>query len=450
LWVRGDGKGAWLRLTARDAGGATSTLNLAKRVSWKGWRFLSTALPTGLTQPLKMVRVHAVETRKRRYRGTLAFDDLTVFTERTVTVPTTAPLRDPLVADLAPLPAGGLRVAVMSDARVSASNPTSAAVERARRTMREIVAAGPDLVIVNGDLVARGTKADLDLARRLIREELGDKVAWRYVPGEGERGADGQLTAFRGEFGDPVRVFDQAGTRFVLLNSAQGAFRLGGFPQLVRLRSELAKAGGEPTIRSVVVVAHHPTTDPVAGGSAELVDAREGELVESLLADFRSQSQKQAAYVGSHARRFGVARRDGVPHVLAGPVSNPARSRTGSFTGWSMFRVDPSASQWLGAEFRPHVNDLRVDAPTTLSVGATTDASASLDQSRRRIRVAYPMSAEWLRSATVHVGPASGAPAGAVVAYDPSTGRLTGLKPGVAELALRVNGVTASRTVTVR
>jgi len=451
LWVRGDGKGAWLRLTARDAGGNRSTLNLSRRVTWKGWRFLSTALPTGLTQPLEVVRVHAVETRKkRRYSGTLAFDDLTVFTERTVTVPATSPLRDPMVSDLAPLAPGGLRVAVMGDAGISAAAPNSPVVERTRRTMREIVATKPDLVLINGDLVAKGRSADLDLARRLIREELGDQVAWRYVPGDRERGPDGQLTAFRAAFGNPVRVFDQAGTRFVLLNSAQGAFRLGGFTQLVRLRSELTQAASDPAVRAVVVVAHHPTSDPVAGGTAELVDVREGELVESLLSDFRTQSQKNTAYVGSHARRFGVARRDGVPHVLAGPVSSPARSSTGSFTGWSMFRVDPTASQWLGAEFRPHVNALRVNAPDTLSVGATARASASLNQAGRRVRVVYPMSADWLESVTVHVGPTSTAAPTAVVAYDPATGKLTALRPGVAELAVRVNGVTASRVITVR
>jgi hypothetical protein len=115
-----------------------------------------------------------------------------------------------------------------------------------------------------------------------------------------------------------------------------------------------------------------------------------------------------------------------------------------------MFRVDPSASQWLGAEFRPHVNALRVNAPDTLSVGATADAFASVDQAGGRVRVVYPMSADWLESVTVHVGPTSSAAPTAVVAYDPATGRLTALRPGVAELAVRVNGVTASRVITVR
>ena len=58
--------------------------------------------------------------------------------------------------------------------------------------------------------------------------------------------------------------------------------------------------------------------------------------------------------------------------------------------------------------------------------------------------------AEWIESPTVHVGARSEAPPTAVVTYNPWTGRLTALRPGVAVLAVRVNGVTAKRTITVR
>ncbi|HEY0774080.1 MAG TPA: phosphodiester glycosidase family protein, partial [Nocardioidaceae bacterium] len=382
MWVRGDGKGAWLRAVVRDTSGARATFSLSGRVTWKGWRFVSAPLPSGVTQPLKFVRVYAVETEKRRkYAGALGFDDLTVFTERVAQVPATAPLRDPLVADLAPLESGGLRVAVMSDARVLGASPNSPAVMRTRRTMREIVASNPDLVLVNGDLVGRGNPADIALARRLIREELGDRVEWRYLPGEGELGSSGDLTSYRNEFGNPVRVLDQGGTRFVLLNSAQGLFRLGGFTQLVRLRSELNKAATDASVGSVVVVAHHPTSDPAAGGTAELADAREGQLVEELLTTFRTESNKNVAYVGSHARRFEVTRTDGVPHVIGGPVSDAARSTLGSFTGWSLLRV---AADGLTVEFRPHVNRLRLNAPTSMSVGGAANASATVVQYGKR------------------------------------------------------------------
>ncbi|HEU4514930.1 MAG TPA: phosphodiester glycosidase family protein [Nocardioidaceae bacterium] len=448
LWVRGDGKGAWLRAVVKDTTGARARFSLGGRVDWKGWRFVSAPVPSGVTQPLDFVSVYALETvKKRKYAGALGFDDLTVFTERVAKVPATAPLRDPMVADLAPLQSGGLRVAVMSDARVLGSAPDSVAVARTRRTMREIVAANPDLVLINGDLVARGNPADIALAQRLISEELGDKVAWRYLPGEGELGSSGDLAAYRNTFGSPVSVFDQGGTRFVLLNSAQSVFRLGGFAQLVRLRSELRKAATDAAVGSVVVVAHHPTSDPAAGGTAELADAREGELVEELLADFRADSNKTAAYVGSHARRFEVTRTDGVPHVIGGPVSDAARSTLGSFTGWSMLRVAPDG---LAVEFRPHVNRLLLNAPTSLSVGAVVNASATVVQYGKRVRAAYPMNVEWLPARGVYVGAPADAPQTAVLAIEPEAGRLTAVRPGTGDLTVRVNGVTVTRTVTVQ
>jgi hypothetical protein len=449
MWVRGDGKGAWLRVVAQDASGARSTINLTQRVTWKGWRFVSAALPSNLTQPLDFVRVYAVETeRSRRYAGTLAFDDVTAWSERTASVPDTPPLRDPLVADLAPLEGGALRVAVLSDAGISAAAPRSRAVARTRTAMQEIVAARPDVVLVNGDLVRRGLRSDFALARRLIDEELDGKVAWRYVPGDGEIRGSGDLTNFRSEFGAPVRTFDQDGTRFVLMNSAPGTFRLAGFGQLVKLRSTLTAAADDPAVTSVVVAAHHPTSDPDAGGTAALADPREGDLVEDLLAEFRATSGKHIAYVGSHARRFALTRDDDVPHVLAGAVNGAVRTGSGNFAGWTLLRVD-TGDAWLRVQLRPSVDALRINAPASLRVGGEGGVGATVTQGGRRLAVRYPMAAEWLRTATVHVGDPGSAPPGAVAALQPESGTLTGLRAGQAELALRMNGTTVRETVTV-
>lgn len=447
LWVRGDGKGAWLRTVVRDKSGSRATFTLARKVDWKGWRFVSAPVPAGLTQPVKMVRVYAVETnRKRRYRGTLGFDDLTVFTERVATVPRTAPLRDPMVADLEPLEPGGLRVAVVNDADIAPTAPNGPAANRARRTLREVVAAGPDLVLVNGNLVTRGDRAGMSLARSIIDEELTGRVDWHYVPGEGERGPGGDLAEYRSRFGDPVQVLDRSGTRFVMLNSAQGLFRLSGFDQLVRLRSELQDAATDASVTSVVVVAHHPTSDPAPGGSAAIADPREGRLVEDLLARFRADSGKTTAYVAGHTHRFEATRVDGVQQVLAGPVKDAASSTIGSFTGWSLLRV---ASEGVTVSFRPQVNRLLLAAPATLAVGATGKAAATVVQYGRRVPVDYPMSVHWVPSRKVHVGAPAGAPDTAVVAVAPETGQLTGLRAGSADVAVTVNGVTATRTVTV-
>lgn len=448
MWVRGDGNDAWLRVVVDDASGATATLNLAGRVSWRGWRFVSTELPAELAQPLSFERVYAVQTKhKRRYAGTLAFDDLTVFTERTPSVPETPLLRDPLVADRSAAPAGGLRVAVLADAEVSGTARGNAAADRTRRTLRDIAAAQPDLVLVNGDLVGRARPTDFAFAERLLDQELGD-IPWRYLPGDDELDRGG-LAGFRDRFGAPVASFDQAGTRFVLLNSAPGTFRLGGFGQLVRLRKALRTAATDDSVSSVVVVAHHPTSDPDAGGRAELADPREGTLVEDLLAGFRADTGKDVAYVGSHARRFALTRIDDVPHVLAGPVNDAARGGTGSFTGWSLLRIGSGDGPWLHAEFRPVVDSLRVHAPGLLAVGDSADASATVLQAGRRVPVGYPMRAEWAGSRTLYVGRPGAAPRSAVAAYTPRTGTLTALRPGQTQLVVTANGVSAAKDLTV-
>jgi hypothetical protein len=73
-----------------------------------------------------------------------------------------------------------------------------------------------------------------------------------------------------------------------------------------------------------------------------------------------------------------------------------------------------------------------------------------VDQAGQRIRAEYPMSTVWQKSPTVHVGASADAPPTAVVAYDPQSGVLTALRRGVAQLSVRVNGVSSTHTVTVR
>jgi hypothetical protein len=53
------------------------------------------------------------------------------------------------------------------------------------------------------------------------------------------------------------------------------------------------------------------------------------------------------------------------------------------------------------------------------------------------VPVSYPVSAGWAVS-------------WGVVAFDPASGVLTALRPGVARLSVTVNGVTATLVVTVR
>ena len=115
----------------------------------------------------------------------------------------------------------------------SAPDPDSDLVAQARRTLQEIVAADPDFVVVLGDFVDTGFDGDLDLAQRVLDEELGvgeDQVLpYYYVPGNHEAYGVGDLSAWEQRFGEAVRTFEHRHTRLVMLDSSLGSFRLSDF-----------------------------------------------------------------------------------------------------------------------------------------------------------------------------------------------------------------------------
>jgi hypothetical protein len=83
------------------------------------------------------------------------------------------------------------------------------------------------------------------------------------------------------------------------------------------------------------------------------------------------------------------------------------------------------------------VDSLSLSGPSSLARGERAVVRASLRQGTRDVPVSYPVSAGWAVS-------------WGVVAFDPASGVLTALRPGVARLSVTVNGVTATLVVTVR
>ncbi|MFB9902570.1 phosphodiester glycosidase family protein [Allokutzneria oryzae] len=455
-WVNGDGKGTWLRLSLLDTTGTATVLDLSKKIDWTGWRYVDTEVPAALTGELRVQRLYVVETDgSRQYEGRIVLDDLTASVAPQISVPADTPRQDRAVVTDGDLPAkpGALRVAVVSDAQFTADNPEGPLVAQARRTFREALAAKPDVVLINGDLVDRGTAADFALARKVIDDELvGKGVPWYYLPGNHETYGPGTTAEFRKAFGDTFRVVDQGGVRMVLLDSSLGTLRAGGFEQIKLLRQALDSAATDPAVRGVLVAMHHPVDDPLPGGSSELTDPLEGPLLTSWLADFRARSGKTAVSVASHAGLFHAGRTDGVPFLINGnsgkaPAAAPA---DGGFTGWTLVRIDPADQREpVRAEIRAHVDRLELAAPARLTVGATATAGGNLFQGQRKIPLGYPVSADWFGSANLHIGPAQGATAAHIAAYDPATGTLTALRAGTIELGLAVNGTKATATVQI-
>ncbi len=465
LWIKGDGKGAWPSLHLKDGAGSDLVLR-GPYVTWTGWQQVTFTVPQGTAMPVSVFRFYLAEaTATKQYTGAIVIDELTAQVPPTVDVPEQPTVKDDLIDSAADTEGRDWRFAVMSDAQFVAREPDSPIVRQARRTLREIKAAQPDFLVINGDLVDEGAPADLTFARKILTEELGDSVPWYYVPGNHEV-MGGKIDNFTAEFGAAQRVFDHEGTRFVTLDTSSLSLRGGGFAQIKQLRTALDQAAKDPAVSSVAVIQHVPPRDPTAAKGSQLGDRKEAALLEAWLADFRRTSGKGAAFIGSHVGVFHAAHVDSVPYLINGNSGkNPAGAADeGGFTGWSLVGVDrisgveqyaarqrpwEGGADWISVQTRAHTDQLTLDAPPTLRPGQSGGVKASVTQGARQVPVAFPVSADWTGSPNLYIGDPDDARPRHVAAYDPETGELTALRAGSVTLAVTVNGVTQRAEVLI-
>lgn len=465
LWIKGDGNGAWPTLHLKDAAGSDQLLR-GPYVTWTGWRQVTFAVPPGAATPLSVYRFYLAETAAaKQYTGKIVIDGLTAQLPPAVDLPEQPRTADPLIDPEAETEGRDWQFAVMSDAQFVARDPDSAIVAQARRTLREIKGARPDFVVVNGDLVDEGSPADLAFARRVLTEELGDELPWYYVPGNHEV-MGGKIENFITEFGPAHRTFDHRGTRFLTLDTSSLTLRGGGFDQIKEVRAQLDVAAKNPDIGSVMVVEHVPPRDPTVQKGSQLGDRKEAALIEQWLAEFRRTTGKGAGLIGSHVGVFHAEHVDGVPYLINGNSGkNPAGpADEGGFTGWSLVGVDKvsrgeqsagrvrpweSGPDWVSVQTRAHVDGLTLDAPAALRPGDSDDAGATVTQGARRVPVAFPLSADWTGSTNLYIGAPENARHRHAAAFDPTTGRLTALRPGTVTLAVTVGGVTQRTEVRI-
>ncbi|GGT32800.1 hypothetical protein GCM10010207_36000 [Streptomyces atratus] len=458
LWIKGDGKGAWPTLHLKDAAGSDQLLR-GPYVTWAGWRQVTFAVPPGAAMPLSVSRFYLAETAAaKQYTGEIVIDELTAQVPPTVDLPEQAAATDPLIDPAAVTERRDWRFAVMSDAQFVARDPDSAIVTQARRTLREIKAAGPDFLVINGDLVDEGSPADLAFAHRILTEELGDSLPWYYVPGNHEV-MGGRIDNFVTEFGPAQRTFDHKGTRFVTLDTSSLSLRGGGFAQIKQLRAQLDAAAKDRTVESVMLIEHVPPRDPTVQKGSQLGDRKEAALVEQWLADFRRTTGKGAAFIGSHVGVFHASHVDGVPYLINGNSGKAPAGPTdeGGFTGWSLVGADHITSgeqaaerqrpwqgepDWVSVQTRAHVDALAIEAPPVLGTGSRARVTATVTQGTRSIPVGFPLAADWNGSPNVHIGDRDDARHRHTAVLDPSTGTLTALRPGTITLAVTVNGTT--------
>lgn len=291
LWVKGDGKGAWLRAVLIDANGATHTINLVRHVDWTDWRYVEAPVPAGAAFPVKLYRIYPVETdAERHYSGELIFDDLTVRSP-------VAPPPIPPISPARPDP-------ILQPAKARAGNWSFGLVgglgqPGAEQLIRQMMAARPAFLLVDPASATTASEA-------LLAQEAGTTPVYRITR--------------------PARWFDLNGIRFILVGNEKGSLRATEFEQLLELKAMLDLARLDTSVRRVVVLGHH--------APLSFTDRREGELVARWLSQFRALSGKEAAYVAAGGGALSVRWVEGVPFIEAGSPKAPL-----------LFTVDPAPAQ---------------------------------------------------------------------------------------------------------
>lgn len=445
----------------------------AQVVDWTGWRRVEAAVPTGFTAPITLERLYLVETdATKRDAGQLDFALLDARVGVALDMPDLPDQPDPAILQQGPVaPPEGSRFAIISDTHVSADGGTSSyAYRQTARALDEIAAARPDFVLLSGDGVDQNRPADFALFQGLLDDHLPAAIPLRWAVGNHESGATagGTLTQFAASTGRPTRqVFDQGGTRFILLNSTLASLRRSDWSQVPWLEQQLRNASSDRSISSVVVAEHHPVLDPTGTGASQLSDPYEGQYLEQLLADFRAGSGKQVALVTGHAHTAHVRRVDGVLEFNAPVVGKVPYGDAGhgGFAAWSLVTLDASRASidpdqfdpeglgWFRADVRPLLSRVELDAPAELTVGDSVAVSAyAVDdgQGGRVVPLRYPMSVTWSGTglSVVDNDRALGRARrdrGVMAVLDLRTMSLTGLRPGSFALTVQAGMLRATR-----
>ncbi|MBE2319148.1 phosphodiester glycosidase family protein [Solirubrobacter sp. CPCC 204708] len=465
LWSEHDISLSYLGYFDRD-GGANGPLGSPIK---KGWNDLVWTFPATTKFPVRINSFQVIETNVAAQKnGSVIFDRIEIDSSAEIESPPVAPLREDPLVSVDGSADGDWSFATLSDIQFTAAQPDLAKTGIA--ALNRIRKSDAELVVLNGDITDLGGVDDLKLARQTLETGGCDLVKaggsedtdpntipCYYVPGNHESytaSGQGTLDNWIAEFGAPHRFFDHKGTRFILLNSAYGNFRSSGFAQLPMLQQALDTAVADDAVDNVMVFAHHPTNDPGDLDASQLTDRTEVQLIEKLLTDFREESDKGVAMVGSHAQIAHVERQQGVAYIVhpssgKAPYGTPDR---GGFTGWMRWSVDrdaPASEQWLTADVRAFAQSATIVAPDAVEVGDSAQIEGSIVQpsgvlpGSRVVPLRYPMSVRWGGSENLAIGTdeAAAKAAGKAAIFDPATRRFTALKSGEVTLSVEVDSM---------
>lgn len=477
VWVKGSGKGEWMSFTTRGSDGRYHYL-YGPNVTWTGWRKVEIPLPEGVSYPLELRTIGAIETnRQDQYTGELVYDDLAVKVSQTVEVPVVPQTKDPLVLQNSDIEKDRWKFAVLADSQFVRKAPNSQQVKIARESLRQIIKEDPEFLIVGGDLVDTAYPEDFQLAKQILEEEVGDKFPIYYVPGNHEIMGTGNLDNFKNEFKSNRYSFVHKGTQFILLDTSTGSLRTSDFKQLVEMKQTLEDAAENPAIKNVVVFGHHPTRDPLSTKNSQLSDRKEAELLEQWLTSFRENSKgKGAIYISGHAHTVHVERVDNVPYMVVGPAGKApyGSANDGGFYAWTMLGIDETAipdqgngpenasnsatidgTEWIRAKVNPILTDITMHANETMEVDQTIDITATGHQDGNlNFPLRYPASVKWSGSKNVLIiadeENRSKLNQNHIAYFNPSTGKLTAVKEGEVKIKVESNNVVQEKMISIQ
>ncbi|MGM0396001.1 MAG: hypothetical protein ACQEP4_03005, partial [Bacillota bacterium] len=120
LTVLGDSSGTWLRGTIIDSSGSEHVVDFTKSMDFSEWKYLEAQLPSNVSYPVSLKRIYVAEVNSEKSSaGRIVIDDLKSFSSLPVdksSLPASTRVQDPLHI---PTPAGGTRVAVYSEPKIT-------------------------------------------------------------------------------------------------------------------------------------------------------------------------------------------------------------------------------------------------------------------------------------------------------------------------------------------
>ena len=319
LWVNGDNaNGEWMRINLLDKTGKVFDIDLAQSINWKGWKYVSAAIPAGI-KPFVIDRFYVVETNpEKKNTGSILVDDLTLEFQHTIELPLEQETKDTILDSWSSLPSDSTKFAVVSGLELS--NGGIFGSLRARQVLKNLNKETIDFAILNGGIVTKDSLEIYSYAKDFITNILG--FPYYAVSGRQEVSGSNNLQNFANTFGNDFQQFDHKGTRFILLNSSLGNLRVSNPTQWQSLMKWMESSKSDETIKNIVLINQAPlnmsSTLSTAGS-----DSYESRLLEDMLTEIVEDTGKGVSYISSGTSEMNVKRYNGVPYIDTGSSADP-------------------------------------------------------------------------------------------------------------------------------